>query len=215
MTGIPTQTVESILETPTYIESLYERVGGDKRLLCFSSPMAPFLDPGSMAYDDPERFGYKRLAHTLEEHRQLLLQPSWQHIMNYESTCLTKDEMVASTYEVGLRLNEIKGKLGIIEPAVATRTEQRIQQAKVAMSEIDSIMAGDPALRDSRLAELKDEVEQLNESTVCEKTELQWPASVNSRHIYHALLLWAKENLANLLRLRRPVQQPVGETSEA
>jgi B12-binding domain/radical SAM domain protein len=215
MTGIPTQTVDSILETPAYIESLYERVDGDKRLLCFSSPMAPFLDPGSMAYDDPERYGYRRLANTLEEHRQLLLQPSWQHIMNYESTCLTKEEMVASTYEVGKRLNEMKGRLGIVEPAVAARTEQRIEQAKVAMSEIDAIMAGDPALRDARLEALKDEVEQLNESTVCEKTELQWPASVSARHVYHALMLWAKENLANLLRLRRPAPQPASETSEA
>jgi B12-binding domain/radical SAM domain protein len=215
MTGIPTQTVDSILETPAYIESLYERVDGDKRLLCFSSPMAPFLDPGSMAYDDPERYGYRRLANSLEEHRQLLLQPSWQHIMNYESTCLTKEEMVASTYEVGKRLNEMKGRLGIVEPAVAARTEQRIEQAKVAMSEIDAIMAGDPALRDARLEALKDEVEQLNESTVCEKTELQWPASVNARHVYHALMLWAKENLANLLRLRRPAPQPASETSEA
>ena len=109
MTGIPGQTAESVLETPGYIESLYERVGDDKRLLCFSSPMAPFLDPGSMVYDDPDRFGYKLLADTLEEHRQLLLQPSWQHIMNYESASLTKDEMVDTTYEVGTAAQRAQG----------------------------------------------------------------------------------------------------------
>jgi B12-binding domain/radical SAM domain protein len=86
MTGIPTQTAASVLETPAYIESLYEKVDNDKRLLAFSSPMAPFLDPGSMVYDNPEKYGYTRLADTLEEHRQLLVQPSWKYIMNYEST---------------------------------------------------------------------------------------------------------------------------------
>ena len=34
-----------------------------------TSPMAPFLDVGSMAFDNPEKFGYKLRARTLEEHR--------------------------------------------------------------------------------------------------------------------------------------------------
>ena len=215
MTGIPGQTAESVLETPGYIESLYERVGGDKRLLCFSSPMAPFLDPGSMAYDDPARFGYRRLADTLEEHRQLLVQPSWRHIMNYESMTLSKEEMVDTTYEVGLQLNDLKGRLGIIEPAVADRTHERILQAREAMVAVDRIMEGDPARRDKQLAHLKSDLDKLNESTVCEKSELNWPSYVHKHHVYNVILLWLRENLANLLRLRRPVPQPASETSEA
>jgi B12-binding domain/radical SAM domain protein len=215
MTGIPGQTAQSVLETPAYIESLYERVGGDKRLLCFSSPMAPFLDPGSMAYDHPERYGYRRLADTLEEHRQLLVQPSWRHIMNYESLALSKQEMVDTTYEVGLQLNDLKGRLGIIEPPVADRTRERILQAREAMVAVDGIMAGDPARRDAELAHLKADIDRLSESTVCEKTELNWPSYVRRHHVYNVILLWLRENLANLLRLRRPVPQPASETSEA
>jgi B12-binding domain/radical SAM domain protein len=215
MTGIPGQTAESVLETPGYIESLYERVGGDKRLLCFSSPMAPFLDPGSMAYDHPDRFGYRRLADTLEEHRQLLVQPSWRHIMNYESVSLSKEEMVDTTYEVGLRLNDLKGRLGIIEPGVAVQTHERILQAREAMVAVDLIMEGDPARRDKQLAHLKADLDKLSESTVCEKSELNWPSYVRRHHVYNVILLWLRENLVNLLRLRRPVPQPVSETSEA
>ena len=34
--------------------------------------MAPFLDPGSLVFDNPEEYGYTLRATTLEEHRQLL-----------------------------------------------------------------------------------------------------------------------------------------------
>ena len=176
--------------------------------------MAPFLDPGSMVYDDPARFGYRRLADTLEEHRQLLVQPSWRHIMNYESMSLSKEEMVDTTYEVGLQLNDLKGRLGIIEPAVADRTDERILQAREAMVAVDRIMEGDPARRDKQLAHLKSDLDKLSESTVCEKIELNWPAYVRNTTSSNVIVLWLKENLANLLRLRRPVPQPVSETSE-
>jgi hypothetical protein len=218
MTGIPTQTAASVLETPAYIESLYEKVDNDKRLLCFSSPMAPFLDPGSQVYDNPEKYGYTRLADTLEEHRQLLVQPSWKYIMNYESDALSKDEMVDTMYEVGLRLNRLKGRLGLIEPEVASRTEDRILQARDAMARIDAVMGeSDAGVRERKLAALKEEVDRLSESTVCEKTELNWPRYVSARNVYHVIVLWVRENLANLFGSRKrpaPRPRPVCETPE-
>jgi B12-binding domain/radical SAM domain protein len=205
MTGIPTQTAASVLETPAYIESLYEKVDNDKRLLAFSSPMAPFLDPGSMVYDNPEKYGYTRLADTLEEHRQLLVQPSWKYIMNYESHSLSKDEMVDTMYEVGLRLNRLKGRLGTIEPEVVARTEERILQAREAMERIDAVMKqADPQVRERELDALKEEIDRLSESTVCEKSELNWPRYIGVRHFYHVFVLWVKENLANLFGFRKP-----------
>lgn len=202
MTGIPTQTAASVLETPAYFESLWGKVDNDPRLLCFTSPMAPFLDPGSMVFDDPGRFGYTRKATTLEEHRQLLVQPSWKHIMNYESDAMSADEMVDATYEAGLQLNRVKGRIGIVEPAIVAQTEQRILEARHAMARIDEIMDFEPGLRDRELAVLKSEHDRLSQSTVCEKSELNWPAYLNWRHVWHAGVLWVRENVANLLHLR-------------
>ncbi len=216
MTGIPGQDAGSVLDTTAAIEDLYDTVGGDKRLLCFSSPMAPFLDPGSKVFDDPETYGYRRLATTLEEHRRLLVQPSWRYIMNYESEALPQQEMVDVTYEVGLHLNRLKGRLGIIEPEVAVRTEERIVQARKAMERIDAIMEGDPALRDERILALKGDMDRLSESTVCEKTELNWPAYAGPRHVWAVFVLWVRENLANLFNLRRPaVSQVMSKHTEA
>lgn len=53
MTGIPKQTADSVRETGAYVQHLYERVNYDPRLVVLTSPMAPFLDVGSIAFDNP------------------------------------------------------------------------------------------------------------------------------------------------------------------
>lgn len=215
MTGIPRQTAASVLQTPAYVESLYGKVDNDPRLLCFTSPMAPFLDPGSMAFDDPAKYGYTRRATTLEEHRQLLVQPSWKYIMNYESHAMSPSEMVDATYEAGVGLNRVKARLGIIDVATADQTELRAAAAREAMAEIDRIMGGDPESRAAKITALKRQFDVLSESTVCEKSELNWPAYVSWRHVWHVLVLWVRENLANLFNLRHVTPHTVSETSEA
>jgi len=198
MTGIPTQTAESVRETAEYVKHLYEVTGNDPRLLCFISPMAPFLDPGSRVFDDPDKYGYKLRARTLEEHRERLIMPSWKHIMNYESDAMTPDEMVDATYEAGLAINRIKGEAGIVDAATVATTEKRIGEARQAMRRIDQIMEEPLVTRDASLVALKTEFERLSESTVCEKSELNWPASAGVSHVAAAAGLFVRENVANL-----------------
>jgi B12-binding domain/radical SAM domain protein len=215
MTGLPTQSAESVLATPRYLRGLYERLGNDPRLLAFVSPMAPTLDPGSMVFDDPGRFGYVKRAHTLQEHRELMTEPSWKHILNYESDAMSREELVDCTYHAALDLNRLKGEVGVLDAAVARRTEERIGQALVAMERIDGIVAGDPSLRHARLRKLKREIDRLNESTVCEKAELNWPARVCLTMVLNVAALWLKENFRNIFGLRRPSMTPGIEQTEA
>jgi len=203
MTGIPTQTAASVLETPEYIRGLYERTGNDCRLLPFISPMAPFLDPGSLAFDKPEQYGYTRLASTLEEHRQLLLEPSWRYIMNYESDAMSKGEMIDATYQAAIGVNRVKADVGAIPADQAPETESRIAQATLAMERIDEIVSGDPAHRAAALDDFRHEIDRLNESTVCEKSELNWPAYTRPRHLFNVIALWFSENWAILTGRRR------------
>ena len=203
MTGIPTQTAKSVRETGEYVRGLYERTGNDPRLLPFISPMAPFLDPGSRVFDDPERYGYKLRARTLEEHRQLLLEPSWRYIMNYESASLPPGELIESTYAAASDVNAVKASVGAISKEVALVTERRIGEARVVMSSIDGVVAGEPSARETGLAALRHEVERLNESTVCEKSELEWPRQVRPHHVLNVARLWLTENLAILTGRRR------------
>jgi B12-binding domain/radical SAM domain protein len=204
MTGIPTQTAESIRETPKYLEGLYDRLGNDKRLLAFTSPMAPFLDPGSRVFDDPAKYGYTMKATTLEEHRQLLLEPSWKHIMNYESAVLSRDELVESTYDAALGINDLKARIGLIDPVSAAATATRVTTARAMMPRIDAAMAaGDPLERERQLAALQVEVDSCNESTVCEKSDLNWPARLELTMIVNVVRLWVRETLRTLGGLAR------------
>ena len=115
MIGLPAQTAQSVRDTVEYCGHLFQL--GDKRLSCFISPLGPFIDPGSRGFEEPDRFGYRLFARTLEEHRQLLVQPTWEHILNYETKWMTRRELVDATYDAAERLNELKVQHGRISTA--------------------------------------------------------------------------------------------------
>ena len=177
MTGLKKQTYQSVMETVDYSRSLLSHYAkkGEKRVIPFISPLAPFLDPGSQAFEEPEKNGYRLFARTLEEHRQALLAPSWKYVLNYETIWMNRDQIVAATYEAGRRMNQIKGEFGVIDPEVAEATDRRIAHASQLIAEIDKIVAGvsDPLERQRQLTNLKHRVDNANLSTVCDKRELE------------------------------------------
>lgn len=201
MTGIPQQTAASVRETGAYVQHLYERVGYDPRLVVLTSPMAPFLDVGSIAFDNPEKYGYKLRARTFEEHRERMILPSWKHIMNYESTSMSVDEMVDATYDAALDLNRIKGEHGILDAGMAAATDKRIREAREQMNRLDDVLYNGVGRIDARLGALKEEFERLSESTVAEKSELNWAFDVKPTHAKHLAKLWFANEPANLASL--------------
>lgn len=178
MVGIREQTYASVMETVEYSRKMLEKYSenGVHHVVPFISPMAPFLDPGSRAFEEPEKFGYKLFARTLEEHRQRLLEPSWKYVLNYETIWMNRDEIVAATYEAGRRLNAMKAEFGVISREKAAMTEARIQQALQLISEIDLLMKiEDEEERHEKVLDLKHRVHASNKSTVCDKRELETP----------------------------------------
>lgn len=174
--GLPKQTKQSALDTVSWCEDLYERFNKDKRLLVFTSPVGPFLDPGSIAFELPERHGYKIIFKTLEEHRQALLQPSWKYTLNYETNWMTRDDIVKATYESGLGLNDLKRRFNIITKEIADKTENRINLAIQLMEKIDDMMnIKDMQKKKAAFDSIKKWVADSSISTVCEKKELEWP----------------------------------------
>lgn len=178
MIGLPGQDYQSVMETVDYCGELLEQNQGDNRLWPFISPMAPFLDPGSLAYEQPEKYGYIVRDRTLADHAQALLRPSWKHVLSYETRWMTRDEIAAATYEAGIRLNRLKARYGLIAQAEADETEARIRRAVGLMAQIDELIASAPADElDARLMTLKPQMDVANESTVCEKEELDIPVN--------------------------------------
>jgi B12-binding domain/radical SAM domain protein len=199
MTGLPKQNYDSVLDTAMYCRHLLEQYGGAKTLFPFISPLAPFLDPGSMVFEEPERFGYRLLFRTLEEHRRALEEPSWKYFLNYETEWMTRDDIVFSTYEGGRRLNALKGELGVISPALAASIDERIRGAEEMMKRIDAIvdtMEGEE--REDALRRLGIHVREMEKSIVCDKTELEWPTrflKMNFLKILRTILFPRRPNI--------------------
>ncbi len=168
MIGLPGQTLESVRGTVDYCERLFQL--GDRRLSCFISPMGPFIDPGSRGFEEPQRFGYRLFARTLEEHRQLLVQPTWERILNYETRWMTRRELVDATYDAAERLNELKVAYGRISGRRGRRVAGRIAAARALRERLESLLAqgGDPA----HDPVLRGEISEFSMSTVCDKREL-------------------------------------------
>lgn len=179
MVGLKGQTYDSVMGTVEYSRQMLKRYarGGEHRVIPFISPLAPFVDPGSRAFEEPEKHGYRLFARTLEEHRKQLLAPSWKYVLNYETIWMNRDQIADATYEAGRQLNLMKGEFGVLKPAQVQATDQRISHAVELMGEIDRIVrtVSDPHQRQVHLNELKHHVDNANLSTVCDKRELEIP----------------------------------------
>ena len=202
MAGLPRQTAESVLGTINYCAELLRRFCRDGRLIPFISPLAPFLDPGSRGFENPDEHGYKLFARTLEEHRRRLGAPSWKYVLNYETRWMTRDQLVDATYAAGRRLNRIKADYGLAPLAQANATEVRIDRATELIAEIDRLMASaTPEQLPLAMGRLKAEIDQVNMSTVCDKRELNVEFS-GPKLRYHQVARMLIEDVARWLGRR-------------
>jgi len=185
MIGLPKQTTQSVMETIDYCDYLLQKFKGDKRLGLFIAPLSPFLDPGSLGFEQPERHGYRVLFRTLKEHRQALLSPSWKYSLNYETEWMTRHQIADAAYESILRLNRLKAKYGNISRELADVGEQRILAAREMMHRIDDLMASGNL--EEELPQLKPMVDEINAYPVSDKIQLTLPVGLIKLKPWRAL----------------------------
>jgi hypothetical protein len=160
---------------------------GNKRLNLFIAPLAPFLDPGSLAFEQPEKYGYRVLFRTLDEHRQALVQPSWKHSLNYETEWMTRQQIVETTYEAMIRLIRVKDKYGLIHGTAAEAANRRLETAREMAQRIDDIMTrGDQ----DELRLLKPQIDEINMSPSANWEELKLPVGMVRVRFLRSLWAW-------------------------
>ncbi len=177
MTGLPHQDYASVMETARYCNGLLKHLGKSKVTTPFISPLAPFVDPGSMVFETPEEYGYRLFFRDAESHRRAMLQPGWKYFLNYETQWMNRDEIVDSTYQAALALNKVKMEHGLITRKTYDAVERRVAFSLETVAEIDRAMALGDADREQRIAELRINM-QKNISTIGEKKELEWPTGL-------------------------------------
>jgi len=113
MVGLPLQTPENVRGLGGFYEELHE-LGGNS-IDAFVAPLAPFIDPGSLAFHFSRRYGYRILGYTLEEHRKLLLAEKWFNMLNYETNWMSRSEIAEATYNAVESLVRAKFATGVID----------------------------------------------------------------------------------------------------
>lgn len=177
MTGLPFQTRESAMESARVSKRLWSLVGKEDDLFIYNAPFAPFVDPGSRAFEEPDKWGYRFFARTLEEHRQLLDRPSWKQVLSYETKWMTKDDIAETSYDAAVELAKAEYESGRISDEAYRSRCERTETARDVMHRIDDIFKiQDKGEREARLWEIKEEGKKLMNSTVCEKNDLDWKA---------------------------------------
>jgi B12-binding domain/radical SAM domain protein len=192
MNGLPFQDRDSALDSARAAERLWASVRREDRLFIYNAPFAPFVDPGSRAFEEPEKWGYRLRARTLEDHRRLLDSPSWKHVLSYETEWMSRDDVAEVSYDAAQILAEKEFGAGRISEEEYRGRRERTEIARDLMHKVDAILEiEDPEEREARLWETKDEGVRMMDSTVCNKKDLDWearPVWSNAPRIGTALL---------------------------
>jgi hypothetical protein len=151
------------MSTIAYCDDLLTQFGDDGRLQPCITPLVPFLDPGSIAFEEPEQNGYRLLFHTLEDHRRALLAPTWKYALNYETKWMTASDIVRATYDATVAMARLRTKHGLISDENAKAIENLVKESRRLMTAIEQALSLDDIdqLQDT-LRTLKPEIDAVN-----------------------------------------------------
>jgi len=126
--GLPLQTKESVTRDADYLDFMMNKYSSEKMpVYGFISPLTPFLDPGSLFYEMPEKYGFSIIAHKIMDYYNLLDRgKSWEDFLNYETKWMSKSDMVEATYQSGIRMVESGSRMGYVDSASGERIVNNI-----------------------------------------------------------------------------------------
>lgn len=183
MIGLSGQTKESVMDTVNYSRKLYEKLCRTDKLHTFISPMAPFLDPGSLVFENPEKYGFTKLYKNLEDHKNALSEPSWKNYLSYYTEWMTRDEIVDTTYNSMIGMSMLKREMGVISQLQEEKTVFGLKMAQRIMRKIEEITmsTSEEFERNRRYKELQSEINDAQRSMGYSKRELRMPGLAGIR----------------------------------
>jgi len=97
------------------------------------------LDPGSLAFDFPEKYGYKPLYRNLEEYIRGLSGPSWHQWINYETGLLKKEALIELILESTSFAIDQREAYGFQNRSQSEAERLRLEADIIAVNEIECI----------------------------------------------------------------------------
>lgn len=133
MVGLSGQTKEDVHNDVKYSKRLMEANNRNEKLFLFTSPLSPFLDPGSKDFEVPS-MGYKLRYRTLLDHYNALDQgKTWEDFLNYETQWMDRETIVETTYEAIDSLLKEKANLGYIDEEEYQKSHRVLEASKLAV----------------------------------------------------------------------------------
>jgi len=136
------------------IGSIEKKVKGRYRIFTDFGPMI-FLDPGSLAFDYPERYGYKLKFKRFNDYYRAMRSPHWMHWISYETLDMRTLDLANSIIESSEKLLDIKKEHSMITEKEHKQGKLLVDLDRIFVSEFDEIMKiEDPDKRNKRIREL-------------------------------------------------------------
>jgi B12-binding domain/radical SAM domain protein len=84
----------------------------------FISPLTPFIDPGSLIYEKPEKYGFHITAKTIVDYYNLLDKGnSWTDFLNYYTDWMSVSDIERLTYKSEIEMIKARVSAGLIDYA--------------------------------------------------------------------------------------------------
>lgn len=175
MVGLSRQTWKTIDETWSFIETVCRidretRVGEEEQLFPhafrFNFMFGPMilLDPGSLAFNFPKRYGYKLFFSNFEDYYKGLTMPSWHQWISYRTEFLSRTDIAEMTLRSLEFMWRARDKFRIfggrperpLDKAILSSVLFDINSNRAIMREVDRIMSlGNSIEREERLKALR------------------------------------------------------------
>ena len=157
MIALGHESFETIRETWKLWEKIYSLDKKSGRGRCIFQDFGPmiFLDPGSLAFDDPVRYGYKLRFKRFQDYYGAMSSPHWSQWISYETANLSRLDIAYMILESAEKLLEYKRNFDRITENEYRGEKLILDLDKVFTRKMDEIMKiEDERDRDSKIREL-------------------------------------------------------------
>jgi len=134
-TGNGFETLETLKETQHLCGQLLKL--NPTGVFPFISPLNPYIDPGSIAFEHPEENGYHLLYPDLETQIEGFKKPIWKYYLNYETQNFSRDDLVRMSYDQAIQLNDLRTKYGALDSAECENLNRVLRLAYRVLSFLD------------------------------------------------------------------------------
>jgi len=96
------------------------------------------LDPGSLAFDYPEKYGYKLFFKKLRDYIAGMLMPSWHQWVSYETSKLSRADIARLTLYALAESARVREKYGVyMAPEEAAEQYFMVRAGQIVLEEVD------------------------------------------------------------------------------